>query len=123
VDPSEASQSYVFRTSTVTISRIYGMSSLHYFAEGDARAPGEEVVPEPADNKVVVFEEFFIAGLHTPPWPALADIQHKFRVQLYQLTPNAIVRLSKYIWAALSFGGISTSDGFAKRYEVYGAQL
>jgi hypothetical protein len=36
VDSSEASQSYVFHPSTVTVFHIHGMSSLHYFAEGDA---------------------------------------------------------------------------------------
>lgn len=35
VDSSEASQSYVFHPSTVTVFHIHGMSSLHYFAKGD----------------------------------------------------------------------------------------
>jgi hypothetical protein len=33
-----------------------------------------------------------------PPHPALTDILLKFQVQLHQLTPNAIVLLSKYFW-------------------------
>jgi hypothetical protein len=49
----------------------------------------------------------------------LADILLKFQVQLHQLTPNAIIQLSKYIWAVTSFEGVPSADGFAKRYELH----
>jgi hypothetical protein len=35
------------------------------------------------------------------------------------LTPNAIVQLSKYFWAVLSFNEEPSNDGFAKRYELH----
>jgi hypothetical protein len=54
-----------------------------------------------------------------PPQPALIDVLNKLQVHLHQLTPNAIVQLSKYFWVVLSFGGVLTSDGFAKRYELH----
>jgi hypothetical protein len=65
-----------------------------------------------------VLEEFFIAGLRMPPCPILSDILLKFWVQLHQLTPNAIIELSKYIWAVTSFRGAPSTDGFAKRYKL-----
>jgi hypothetical protein len=40
-------------------------------------------------------------------------------VQLHQLTYNAIVQLSKYVWVVDSFGGVPSSSGFAKRYELH----
>jgi hypothetical protein len=40
-----------------------------------------------------------------PPHLILIEILLKFRLQLHQLTPNAIAQLSKYFWAMLSFGG------------------
>jgi hypothetical protein len=89
------------------------------FAKGGARAPGEENIPKLEDDEVVIFEEFFTAGLRMPPHPVLADILLKFQVQLHQLTPNAIAQLSKYFWAVTSFGGIPSGDGFAKRYELH----
>jgi hypothetical protein len=67
----------------------------------------------------MVFEEFFTVGLSMPPHPVLSDILLKFRVQLHQLTPNAIIQLSKYIWTVMSFGGIPSADGFTKRYELH----
>jgi hypothetical protein len=30
-----------------------------------------------------------------------------------------IAQLSKYFWAVLTFSGVPTSDGFAKRYELH----
>jgi hypothetical protein len=94
-DADEASRSYCIGPLTITVSRIREMGDLRYFAEGDARAPGEETVPESADDEAVVFEEFFAAGLRMPPHSALTEILWKFRVQLHQLTPNAIVQLSR----------------------------
>jgi hypothetical protein len=67
VNESEASHNYLFVPSTVTVNHILEMASLHYFAKGDACAPREGVVPEPADDEVVVFEEFFAVGLRMPP--------------------------------------------------------
>jgi hypothetical protein len=79
----------------------------------------KETVPEPADDEVVVFEEFFAAGLRMPPHPALTEILLKYRVQLHQLTPNDFVQLSKYFWAVLSFSGVPSSDGFVRHYELH----
>jgi hypothetical protein len=103
----------------VIVSHICGMIDSDYFTKGMAREPGEETVPEPNSDKVVVFEEFFIAGLRMPPHSMLADILLKFQVQIHQLTPNAIVQLSKYIWVVRSFGGVPSAEGFTKRYELH----
>jgi hypothetical protein len=40
---------------------------------------GEETVPEPNTNVVVVFEEIFAAGLQMPPHPTFMKILLKFR--------------------------------------------
>jgi hypothetical protein len=119
VDPHEFAQSYDFGSSSVTVGRIWQLESLWNFAKGSAREPREEIVPVPNDDEVVVFEEFFAVGLRMPPHPALTEILLKYRVQLHQLTPNAIAQLSKYFWAVLSFGREPSSDGFAKHCELH----
>jgi hypothetical protein len=43
----------------------------------------------------------------------------KFQVLIHQLTPNAIVQLSKYIWVVSSFDGVPFAEGFMKRYELH----
>jgi hypothetical protein len=119
VDPCELTWSYKFRASSVIVGRIRQMESLGYFTEGSAREPGEEIVPEPNSDEAVVFEEFFIMGLWMPPHHVLTEILLKFRVQLHQLTPNAIVQMSKYFWVVLSFDMEPSSDGFAKCHELH----
>jgi hypothetical protein len=76
-------------------------------------------VPEPNSDEDVVFEEFFAMGLRMPPHRVLTEILFKFRVQLHQLTPNAIIQMSKYLWAVLSFDGEPSSDGFDKCHELH----
>jgi hypothetical protein len=51
---------------------------------------------EPNGNEAIIYEDFFIAGLHVPPHPALANILLHFQAQLHQLMPNTIVQLSKF---------------------------
>jgi hypothetical protein len=67
------------------------------FAVGMGRDPGEETVPKPKSDEVVVFEEFFTTGLRMSPHPVLLDILVNFQMWLHQLTPNTIIQFSKYI--------------------------
>jgi hypothetical protein len=71
-----------------------------YFGEAKCklvRFGGEEVIPEPKDDKVVVFKSFFRAGLWFPLYDITGEVLKNFEIYLHQLTPNAIVRLSVYI--------------------------
>jgi hypothetical protein len=70
--------SYYFGPSTVTVSCIMEMIDYGYFADGAARVPGEETVPEPNGDEAVMFEEFFTTDLRMPPHPVLSDILLKF---------------------------------------------
>jgi hypothetical protein len=88
---NENTQTYNFGTTTITLGRIKEMVEKGHSADSEARAPGAEAVPEPHGDEDVVYEDFFLAGLCMPPHLALADILHKFQVQLHQFTPNAIV--------------------------------
>jgi hypothetical protein len=58
---------------------------------------GEETIPKPENDEVVVFKSFFKAGLRFPLHGMIADALENFGIYLHQLTPNAIVRLSVYI--------------------------
>jgi hypothetical protein len=49
----------------------------------------------------------------------LLDILHNFRVQLHQLTPNAIVQISKFIWAVTSCEGLPNAEVFAHNYKLH----
>jgi hypothetical protein len=110
VDLRESSRNYEFGSSIITVGRVRQLAALGYFTEGSMQDLEEEVILEPAEDKAVVFEEFFAAGLRMPPQKVLADILVKFQVQLHQLTPNVFAQLSKYFWVVMSFGGEPSSD-------------
>jgi hypothetical protein len=83
--------SYHFGLSTIMKTRLGSLESYtHYFPKGYGRPPGAEFVLDPQTNEAVVFKDFFTAGLCMPPHPVLVDILCKFRIQLHQLTPNAV---------------------------------
>jgi hypothetical protein len=78
------------------------LKRLRYIGKKDdnlIRLTGNEIIPEPKDDDVVVFRSFFYAGLWFPMYEMIAKVLKKFEIYLHQLTPNAIVRLSVYIWA------------------------
>jgi hypothetical protein len=81
------------------------MKKLVYFGENDddlVRFAGEETIPEPKEDEVVVFKSFFRAGLRFPLYEMICEVLKKFEIYLHQLISNTIVRLSVYIWALRS---------------------
>jgi acetylornithine deacetylase/succinyl-diaminopimelate desuccinylase-like protein len=63
-----------------------------------------------------VFEAFFTVGLRLPAHRFVAEVLQRFEVQVHQLTPNAMVALAKYVWAATSYGSQPSVEVFAKNY-------
>ena len=60
---------------------------------------GGETTPQPKDGEVVIFRDFFTAGLRLPVDPIVPLLLAPFNAKLHHLTPNAMVQLSKIIWA------------------------
>jgi hypothetical protein len=101
LSPSKSSH-IEFGKSTVSAEDLVMMKKLGYFGENESkliRFAGEEVVPEPKEDEVVVFKSFFGAGLQFYLYDIIGEVLKRFEIYLYQLTPNTIVRLSVYIWA------------------------
>jgi hypothetical protein len=111
---NENSWTYNFGASTITISHIKEMVEIGYVADDEARAPGAEAVPELENDEVIIYEDFFVVGLHMPPHATLADILLKLQAQLHQLMPNTITQLSKYFWVVGSIRGVPSGNAFAK---------
>src|SRR5688572_31469963 len=115
VEELRAGDSVTFGVSRMTSARVEDMQRLGYFGDGVARAPGTEKVPE-LEGELVVFEAFFAAGLRLPAHRFVGEVLRRFNVQIHQLTPNAVVVLSKYVWATTSYGGQPLVEVFAKYY-------
>jgi hypothetical protein len=79
VEATLAGVSYDIGQSIVLKAHVTSLESFPcYFLKGFAQLPSAEFVPYPWENEVVVFEDFFAAGLRIPPYPILLDILCKF---------------------------------------------
>jgi hypothetical protein len=111
-----------FGKSTITEGDMSKLMKLGYFSEAKnelVRFGGEEITPKPEKDEVVVFKSFFKAGLRFPLNGMIADVLKKFGIYLHQLTPNAIVRFSVYIWALRSQGVEPFVEGFCRVHELH----
>jgi hypothetical protein len=94
-----------FKKSTVSEADVPMMMKLGYFGEAKQkliRFAGEETTLTPKDDEVIVFKSFFRAGLRFSLNKMIREVLKNFEIYLHQLTPNAIVRLSIFIWALRS---------------------
>jgi hypothetical protein len=111
-----------FGKSTISKADFPKMVKSGYFSEDEKkliRFGGEETTPKPQKDEIVIFKSFLKAGLRFPLNRMIADVLKKFGIYLHQLTPNAIVRLSVYIWALRSQGVEPFSEGFCRVHELH----
>jgi hypothetical protein len=111
-----------FGKSTVSVEDLVMMKKLGYFGEAESKLihfAGEEVISEPKEDEVVFFKSFFRAGLRFPLYDIIGEVFKKFEIYLHQLTPNAIVRISVYIWALRSQGMSANAEGFCRVHELH----
>jgi hypothetical protein len=111
-----------FGKSTVSKADMPMMMKLGYFGEAERKLicfGGEETIPKPENDEVVVFKSFFKAGLRFPLHGMIADALENFEIYLHQLTPNAIVRLSVFIWALRSQGVEPLAEAFCRVHELH----
>jgi hypothetical protein len=111
-----------FGKSTVSEADMPMMIKLGYFGEAEKkliRFGEEETTPKPENDEVVVFRSFFKAGLRFPLHEMIGDVLEDFKIYLHQLTPNAIVRLSIFIWALRSQGVEPLAKAFCWVHELH----
>jgi hypothetical protein len=111
-----------FGKSTVSEADMPVMIKLGYFGEAEKkliRFGGEEIIPTPEKDEVVVFKSFLRAGLRFPLNEMIGEVLENFEIYLHQLTPNAIVRLSVFIWALRSQGVDLNAEAFCRVHELH----
>jgi hypothetical protein len=82
------------------------------FGQDLARLSEGEVVPDPHDDEVVVYKEFFLAGLRFPLHPLVVGVLKRFNLQFHQLNPSSFMKLSIYVWGCKSHGVEPDLEGF-----------
>jgi hypothetical protein len=94
---------------------LQSMRRLGYFSSKvNVHLPREETMPKPRKDKVVVYKSFFKAGLWLPMYKMIAKVLQRCEVFMHQLAPNAMVRLSVFIWPYEAKAVVPTLMCFAR---------
>jgi hypothetical protein len=93
----------VFGKSTIRQGQIEALKGKYFHDVSIVRAEGEDIVPLPEGDEVVVFKSFMKARLRFLLHKMLVEVFKTFEIYLYQITPEAL-RLRVFIWAMRSQG-------------------
>jgi hypothetical protein len=100
--PSKPSYSEIGR-STLREKDLQSMKRFGYFSSKvNVRLPGNEETSMSGKDEVVVYRSFFKAGLWLQMYKMIVKILRHYEVYMHQLTLNAIVCLSVFIWVVRS---------------------
>ena len=62
-----------------------------------ARAPGDEVVPAPAKDEVVIFSEHLFRGFTPPGNLFFRQLLAFYKLRIHDLAPNSVLTLSNFV--------------------------
>jgi hypothetical protein len=108
----------VFGKSTIKQGQIKSMRGRYFRDISIMRAGGENNVPLPEADEVVIFRSFMEAGLWFPLNKMLVEVLKTFEIYLHQLTPEAIVKVGVFIWAMRSQGLEPDARCFCNMHEL-----
>jgi hypothetical protein len=80
------------------------MKSKYFRDTTIVRARGENIVPLPEADEVVVYKGFMKAGLRFSFHKMLVKVLKRFKIYLHQLTPEALIKIEVFIYAMRSQG-------------------
>jgi hypothetical protein len=82
------------------------------------RAGGDSNAPVPKVDEVVVYMSFMKAGFRFPLDKFLVEVLKTFEIYLYQITPEAIIKMGIFIWAMRSQGLQPNAKCFCNMHEL-----
>jgi hypothetical protein len=109
----------VFGKTTIKQSHIDNMKGRYFRDISIVRADaGEKTSPTPEEDEVVIFRSFLKAGLRFPLSNFVVEVLKTFQVYLHQITPEAIIRMGVFVWAARSQGLEPNAKSFCNIHEL-----
>jgi hypothetical protein len=108
----------IFGKSTIKQSHLENMRGRYFRDMSIVRAGGDNNIPAPKENEVVIFRSFIKAGLRFPLSRFVVEVLKTFQIFLYQLTPEAILRMGVFVWAIRSQGIEPSAKCFCSMHEL-----
>jgi hypothetical protein len=107
-----------FRKSTIKQGQIEAMKGKYFHDVSIVRAGGEDILPLPESDEVVVFRSFMKAGIRFPLHKMPVEVLKVFEIYLHQITPKALIRVGVFIWAMRSQGMEPDARCFCNIHEL-----
>jgi hypothetical protein len=108
----------VFGKSTIKQGQIDATRGRYFCDISIMRAGGENNVPLPEADEVVVYRSFMKAGLRFPLDKLLVEVLKTFEIYLHQLSTEAIIKVGMFIWAMRSQGLETDAKCFCNLHEL-----
>jgi hypothetical protein len=109
----------VFGKSTIKQSHLDNMRGRYFWDVSIVRADnGDKTSPTPEENELVIFRSFFKAGLRFPLSSFVVEVLKIYQVYLHQITPEAIIQMGIFVWAARSQGLEPNAKSFYNMHEI-----
>jgi hypothetical protein len=83
----------IFGKSTIKQSHLENMRGRYFRDMSIVSAGGDNNVPAPEENEVVIYRRFFKAGLWFPLSKFVVEVLKTYQIFLHQITPEAIIRM------------------------------
>jgi hypothetical protein len=88
----------IFGKSTIKQSHLENMRGRYFRDISIVRAGGDNNVPAPEENEVVIYRSFFKAGLRFPLSKFVVEVLKIYHIFLHQITTEAIIRMGIFAW-------------------------
>jgi hypothetical protein len=108
----------IFGKSTIKQSHLDNIRGRYFRDMSIVRAGGDNNVPVPKENEVVIYRSFFKAGLRFPLSRFLVEVLKIYQIYLHQITPEAIIRMGIFVWAVRSQGLEPSAKCFCSMHEL-----
>jgi hypothetical protein len=108
----------IFGKSTIKQSHLENMRGMYFRDLSIVRAGGDNNVPAPEENEVVIFRSFFKAGLRFPLSKFVVEVLKTYQIFLHQITPESIIRTGIFVWAVRSQGLEPSAKCFCNMHEL-----
>jgi hypothetical protein len=108
----------VFGKSSIKQSHLDNMRGRYFRDMSIVRVGGDNIVPTPEEDEVVIYRSFFKAGLRFPLSKFVVEVLKIYQIFLHQITPEAIIRMVIFIWAVKSQGLEPSVKCFCSMHEL-----
>jgi hypothetical protein len=108
----------VFGKSTIKQSDLENVRGSYFRDMSFVRAGGDNNVPAPEEDEVVIYRSFFKARLQFPLNKFVVEVLKIYQIFCHQITPEAIMRMGILVWAVRSQGIEPSANCFCSMHEL-----